>query len=68
MEITGKTLMLRKIEGNIRSGQERMKWLNSIIDSTDMNLSELQDIMNEGKPRVLQSMGDKETGLSYAQQ
>ena len=45
-----------------------MKWLNSIIDSTDMNLSEPQDIMNEGKPRLLQSMGDKETGLSYAQQ
>ena len=49
--------MLQKIEGNIRSGQERKRWLNSITDWTDMNLSKLQDIMNEGEPRVLQSMG-----------
>ena len=34
-----------------------MRWLNSITDWTDMNLSKLQDIMNEGEPRVLQSMG-----------
>ena len=51
------TLMLRKIEGNTRSGRERMRWLNSITDLTDINLSKLQDIMNEGEPRMLQSMG-----------
>jgi len=49
--------MLRKIEGNTRSGRERMRWLNSITDLTDINLSKLQDIMNEGEPRMLQSMG-----------
>ena len=36
-----KTLTLGKIEGR-RRGQERMRWLNNIIDSMDMNLSKLQ--------------------------
>ena len=36
----GKTLMLGKTEGK-RSGQQRMRWLNSIIDSMDMNWSQL---------------------------
>ena len=35
-----KTLMLGKIEGTKRSGQQRMRWLDSITDSMDMNLSE----------------------------
>ena len=35
-----KTLMLGKIEGK-RRGQQRMRWLNSIIDSMDMNWSQL---------------------------
>ena len=34
-----KTLMLGKIEGKRRRGQQRMRWLNSITDSMDMNLS-----------------------------
>ena len=34
-----KTLMLEKIEGKRRSGQQRMRWLDSISASTDMNLS-----------------------------
>ena len=33
----GKTLMLEKIEGRRRRGQQRMRWLDGIIDSTDMN-------------------------------
>ena len=37
-----KTLMLGKIEGNRRRGWERMRWLDSITDSMDMNLSNLQ--------------------------
>ena len=37
-----KTLMLGKIEG--RRGRQRMRWLYSIIDSMDMNLSKLQEI------------------------
>ena len=37
-----KTLMLGKIEGQRRRGRQRMRWLDSITDSTDMNLSKLQ--------------------------
>jgi len=36
--------MLGKIEGERRRGQQRMRWLASIIDSMDMNLSKLQEI------------------------
>ena len=39
-----KTLMLGKIEGK-RRGQQRMKWLDSIIDSMDMSLSKLREIV-----------------------
>ena len=39
-----KTLMLGKIEGRKRSGWQRMRWLESIIDSMDMSLSKLQEI------------------------
>ena len=41
-----KTLMLGKIEGKMRQGQQRMRWLVSIIDSVDMNLSKLWEIVN----------------------
>ena len=40
-----KTLMLGKIEGRRRRGQQRMRWLNSIIDSMDMVLGGLRELM-----------------------
>ena len=43
----GKTLILRKTEGKRRWGQQRMRWLSSIMDSMDMNLSKLQEIVED---------------------
>ena len=42
-----KTLMLGKIEGKWRRVQQRMRWLNSIINSTDMNLSKLWGMVKD---------------------
>ena len=42
-----KTLMMRKIEGKRRTGWQRMRWLDSITDSKDMNLSKLWEIVKE---------------------
>ena len=40
-------MMLGKIEGRRRSGQKRKNWLNGIIDSKDISLSKLQEIVKE---------------------
>ena len=44
-----KTLMLGKIEGKRSRGQQRMRWLGGIIDSMDMNLSKLREVVKDAE-------------------
>ena len=44
----GKTLVLGKMEGKRRRGRQRMRWLDSVTNSRDMNLSQLQKITEDG--------------------
>ena len=53
-----KILMLEKTEG--RKGRQRMRWLDSITDSKDMNLSTLWEIVKAREACMLQSMGLQE--------
>ena len=54
--------MLGKTEGRKRRGQQRIKWLDSITDSMDMNLSKVQEVVKDRKPGVLQSIGSQRVG------
>ena len=54
-DLLEKILMLGKIEGKRKGGQQRLRRLESITDSMDMNLSELWEIVEDREPGVLQS-------------
>ena len=61
-----KTLMLGKIKGRGRRGWQRMIWLDDITDSMDMNSGKLQEMVRDGKPGMLQSMGSQRVRHDWA--
>ena len=66
VESLEKTMMLGKIEGKRRRGRQRMRWLYSITDSMDMNLSKLREIVEDRGARhaAVHGITNSQTQLS----
>ena len=66
-DLLEKALMLGKIEGRKRRGQQKTKWLAGITDSMDMSLSKLQEIVQDRKAwcAAVHEVSKSWTGLSH---
>ena len=63
-----KTLMLEKIEGKRRRGQQKLRWLDCITDSMDMSLSKLRETEGQGKLECCSPWGRKESDTTETDQ
>ena len=62
----GKVPKLGKIEDRKRREHQRMIWLDGFTDAKNMNLGKLWEMVREGRPGMLQSMGSQRVGQDWA--